>query len=85
MNSSGVNLKFHHDTISYLFFGQRYDICWSHKSLLQYDFTLWLDTGAWDRYEMMSYFHLTQSVTFISSHKKQQKHDLTVLLLNSYI
>lgn len=34
MNSSGVNLKFHHDTISYLFFGQRYDICRSQKSFI---------------------------------------------------
>ena len=49
----GENLWFHHDTIFA-------DI----KSLLRYEF----DSGACDRYEMISYAHLTQPLTITSTH-----------------
>ena len=53
------------------------DICRYHK-----DDWIWY-RGLW--YEMISYVHLTQSVTFISTHKEQLKYKLTILLLNTTV
>lgn len=66
----GVNLKFHHNTILHcieflennMIFA---DITKSAKISIRF-------TGACDQYEMTSYGHLTQSVIFISTQKKQQ-------------
>ena len=38
-----------------------------------------VDTVACDQHEMISSVNLTPSVTFISTHKKQLRYDLTVL------
>lgn len=71
---TNVDCKFHHDMISYRFYN---NTIFSDITKSDYDSTR-LDTGACDQYEMISYAHLMQS-----THKKQQKYNLTILLLNS--
>ena len=44
-----------------------------------------IDTGGCTAYETISYAHWPHSDTFISTHKKQQKYDWTILLLNSSV
>ena len=65
LSTRGVNLWFHHDTILNRFIGQRYDNCRYQKSAaIRFRF----DSVACDRYETISYAHLTQPVS--STHKK---------------
>ena len=61
----GANLWFHHDMILNRFIRQRYDICRYKKSAaIRFRF----DSGICDWYEAISYAHLTQPLTFTSTH-----------------
>lgn len=65
INSGGVNQRFHHDAILYWFFGQRCVICSYDK--VCHDTISIRYRGL--PYEIL-YAHLTQSETFILTHKK---------------
>lgn len=79
-----VNRNFHHDTISYRIFGSRYDMCRYHK-VFHNAILIWYDTIQQPVIDVRLYHCPFNTITYVSTHKKQLKYDLTILSLKSSV